>query len=270
MQNNVLDIEALMAKIKVHLLNFYGECSHIQIVLENISAEPHTYYGLNRWEKPENEWSKVGPRKHIKRANSTYSFDIVANPDDITYEWRKYWHETEDDADALGENCAVAAQWFLTKFTDIPKPNLSNVSWNHLFWGIVWPSFIPCPVTLPGRIMSNAKFHIESRTHPELANQYTRLFLYKSMALATLVFASSVFALTLAATILSGGMATLAITGCAAVGIASTYAFFKAHNILSAKNIADKLKKTDEQLPLLQNEFSPDREENLNVAGATI
>ncbi len=27
----------------------------------------------------------------------------------------------------------------------------------------MWPSFIPCPLTLPGRVMSNAKFHTKKR-----------------------------------------------------------------------------------------------------------
>ncbi|RUR05648.1 hypothetical protein [Legionella sp. km772] len=174
-------------------------------------------------------------------------------------ELKKQWN----DASILSKNCAVAAQWFLTEFAGIPKPSLSNVSWNHLIFGIVWPSFIPCPMILPGRIMSNTKFHIEARTNPEMAHQYSRLFLYTSMALATLVFAASVFALVVAATILSGGMAALAITGCAAVGIVSTYGFFKAHNILSAKNISAELKKTDERHPLIQDGLLPYQEENL-------
>ena len=240
-----------MAKIKVHVLNFRSICSHIEIVLENTSTEPHTYYGINRWEEPSHNWSINGPEQYIEKASSTYSFDIDANPDDITNRWRKYWSKTEREASILGENCAVTAQWFLTEFAGIPKPNLFNVSWNHLALGIIWPSFIPCPVTLPGRIMSNAKFHIEARNNPEIANQYTHLFLYTSMALATFMFAASVFAIAVAATILSGGIAAIAIAGCAAVGVASTYGFFKAHNILSAKNISAEMKEKDDQLPLL-------------------
>jgi len=240
-----------MAKIKVHVLNFHSIFSHIEIVLENTSTEPHTYYGINRWEGPSNNWSINGPKQYIEQASSTYSFDIDANPAEITNRWRKYWSDTESEASILGKNCAVAAQWFLTEFAGIPQSNLSNVSWNHLAFGIIWPSFIPCPVTLPGRIMSNAKFHIEARTNPEIANQYTHLFLYTSMALATFMFAASVFAIAVAATILSGGIAAIAITGCAAVGIASTYGFFKAHNILSAKNISAEMKKKDDQHPLL-------------------
>ncbi|CAM2957795.1 Uncharacterised protein [Legionella steigerwaltii] len=242
-----------MANIKVHVLNFHGIFSHIEIVLENTSTDPHTYYGVNRWEGPKEKWSSY-PKQNIEEASSVYSFDIEANPDDIVKRWKEYWHRTWKDAGILTQNCAVAAQWFLTEFAGIPKPSLSNVSWNHLAFGIVWPSFIPCPITLPGRIMSNAKFHIEAKTHPEVAEQYTRLFLYTSMALATLFFAASVFALVVAATVLTGGIAGVVIAGCAAVGIASTYAFFKAHNVLSAQNIAAESKKTDEQFPIMQDE----------------
>lgn len=240
-----------MAKIKVHVLNFHGIFSHIELVLENTSTQPHTYYGINRWETPSNTWSIQGPNQYIKQASSTYSFYIEAHPDEMTSRWRKYWSDTQSHASILGKNCAVAAQWFLTEFAGIPKPNLSNVSWNHLALGIVWPSFIPCPVTLPGRIMSNAKFHIQARTNPEIANQYMRLFLYASMALATFIFASSIFAITVAATILSGGIAAAAIFGCVAVGIASTYGFFKAHNILSAKNISQEINKKDDRHSLI-------------------
>lgn len=54
-------------------------------------------------------------------------------------------------------------QWFLEKYARVPKPDSSNVSYDHLSCGISWPSLIPCPITLPGRIMSNAKYHIEQR-----------------------------------------------------------------------------------------------------------
>ncbi|GEM_PF-2356193 len=238
-----------MSRIKVHVLNFHGIFSHIEIVLENTSTVPSRYYGINRWEAPEYGWSINGPKQYIKQAGSTYSFEIDAEPAKIISRWDEYWKKTESEASVLGKNCAVAAQWFLTEFAGIPKPNLSNVSWNHLALGIIWPSFIPCPVTLPGRIMSNAKFHIESRTNPEVANQYTHLFLYASMALATLMFSASIFAIAVAATILSGGIAAVAIAGCAVVGVASTYGFFKAHNILSAKHISAEMKKKDDQNP---------------------
>ncbi len=240
-----------MANIKVHVLNFHSIFSHIEIVLENTSTDHHTYYGINQWVPPADKWHKSWSKDRIKQASSTYSFDIDANPDEIKNEWENYWHNTEKEASILGKNCAVAAQWFLTKYAGIPKPNLSNVSWNHLALGIIWPSFIPCPITLPGRIMSNTKFHIEARTNPKVTNRYIQLLLYTSMALATLVFAASIFAIAVAATILSSGIAAAVIAGCVAVGIASTYGFFRAHNNLSAKNISAEMKKNDEPHPLI-------------------
>lgn len=245
-----------MAKIKVHILNFHSIFSHIEIVLENTSVVPPTYYGINRWALPDDCWETHGPSEYIKWASSTYTFEIDANPVEITTRWRKYWHDTEQEAFVLGKNCAVAAQWFLTEFADIPQPNWSNVSWNHLALGLIWPSFIPCPVLLPGRTMSNAKFHIEARRNPDIANQYSYLFLGISMAFSALIFAASVFAIAVAAQILSGGIAAAAIAKCAAVGIVSTYCFFKAYNLLSAKNILSDKNKKDERdsLNLEQNE----------------
>ena len=230
--------------IRVHVLNFHSIFPHIEIVLENTSTK--TYYGINRWELPENGWSQK-PQSYITSASSVYTFDIDADPNTIVQNWRKYWSETEEEASILGNNCAVAAQWFLTEFAAIPSPNLSNVSFNHLAFGIVWPSIIPCPVTLPGRIMSNVKFHVEARHHPEMADQYSKLFLYASIALAVLALSASIFALSVAATVLTGGIATLAIT-CSIIGIvASSYGFFQATNFLSAKGIGDELKKADER-----------------------
>lgn len=249
-----------MAKIKVHVLNFHRIFSHIEIVLVNTSTTPTRYYGINRWDTPSPEWSIYNRDNTIYSASSCYSFDIEANPNEITRKWVQYWDATQCEAHVLGKNCAVAAEWFLTEFAGIPKPNLSNVSWNHLALGIIWPSFIPCPVTLPGRIMSNATFHIDARTKPEIANQYSHLFLYTSMALATFMFAASAFAITVAATILSGAIASVAVAGCAAVNVASTYGFFKAYNILSAQNISAEMKKKDPQ-----NSSIPDLKENLDM-----
>lgn len=232
-----------MAKIKVHILNFHSIFSHIDIVLENTSTEPHLYYGINRWVEPMSEWYRQScfcrPDVYINSASSIYSFEINANPDEITKRYIQYWFDTKNEPSILDSNCAVVAQWFLTEFAGIPKPNLSNISFNHLISGIIWPSFIPCPVTLPGRIMFNAKFHIEVMINPELANKYTRLFLYTCMAISTLAGAASIFAIIVAAKIVSGGITLAAIVGCAAIGAASTYVFFNAHNKLSAKNIAD-------------------------------
>jgi hypothetical protein len=236
-----------MARIKVHVLNFHFIWSHVELVIENTSITPHEFYNVNLWEKPKDKWSSSPYyfNEIIQSASSTYSFDILdADPETMVNRWIEYWNITYPDAGIFGNNCAVAAQWFLSEFAGIPKPSLSNVSLNHLAFGIFWPSFVPCPITLPGRIMSNMKFHIDAREHPEIAAQYSKLFLYTSLSLASLLFVGSMFALAVAATVLTGGLADLAIAGCAAVGLGSGCGFFKAFNTLSAQNAVESLEMT--------------------------
>jgi hypothetical protein len=244
-----------MSDIKVHVLNFHGIFSHIEIVLENISVQPHLYYGINRWSAPSNVWTQGpgGVASYIGAASSKYSFNIEADPAQLVARWQKYWNETSSKASILGNNCAVAAQWFLTEFAGIPNPNLSNTSFNHLALGIVWPSFIPCPVTLPGRVMSNAKFYIEARNHPEVALRYSALFIKASMAFAAVMLFVSVAALAVASTVLTGGIAAAVIVGAVGVGLASTHGFFKAANVLSARNIAHGMKKSEDNSPFGQD-----------------
>lgn len=238
-----------MANIKVHVLNFHNITnSHIEILLENTSTEPHQYYAMNRWDKYPTDawWYPEGERpKHLDAAGSIYSFETELEPCDVVSRWLLYFDRTKDKAHVLGNNCAVAAQWFLTEFAGIPEPSLSNVSANHLALGIMWPSFIPCPVTLPGRVMSNAKFHIEAKNNPEAAEQFSKLFLCTSLSTAILAFGASVFALTVAATVLTGGLAAVAIAGCTVAALASSYGFFKAYNKMSAKSVAAEMKKYD-------------------------
>ena len=223
-----------MANIKVHVLNFHSIFSHIEIVLENTFTG--NFYGINRWEAPMDTWSSV-PQNYITQASSVYSFDIEAEPAEIVARWKTHYYETENHASILGENCAVATQWFLTEFARIPEPSLTNVSYNHLALGIVWPSFIPCPITLPGRVMSNAQFYIAARNNPEVANQYSKLFLYTSMALATIALCASALALHMALAVLTGAIAAVAVTSGLVVAVTSIYAFFKVGNILSAQEI---------------------------------
>ncbi len=245
-----------MAKIKVHILNFHGPFTHIEIVLEN--TEANTYYGINRWATPTKDWVHNGPEQsYMDWASSVYSFDIEANPDEIVRKWREYWFSTESTASILGNNCGVAAEWFLNEIAGIPKPNLSNLSLNLLAFGLMWPSFIPCPVTLPGRVMSNAKFHVEAYRNAELNKQYSDAFLYTSMALCAVTLSASIFGLIMASTILSGSIALLTAGGCIASGALSTHGFFTSYNILSAKMLTDNLKKTDKLPAFMQGDYAP-------------
>jgi hypothetical protein len=170
---------------------------------------------------------------------SVYSFEIDANPQEIQREWHQYYYATIDKAHILGNNCAVAAQWFLSKYANIPAPSFSYTSGNHLALGIIWPSLLPCPVTLPGRVMSNAQFYIEARKHPEIANRYSYLFWYMCLSMTVLLCATSILGIIAASTILSGGLAPLVMGASALMVAASVNAFFKICNRIEAKNIAN-------------------------------
>lgn len=221
-----------MAHIKVHLLNFHNIVSHVAIVLEDNSTDPHTYYEMDRWKEPEKDWNQQA-KAIIDRASSIYSFNIEANPEDLVKKWTDYWNNTKAGASALGDNCAVATQWFLSEFANIPQPDLSNISTNHFILGTVWPSFIPCPFWLPGRVMSNAQFYLEARNHPEIASHYSKLFLYTSILLAALTLAASINNIASASSTSEYGLLGI-------VSSYSSYVFFKSMNLLSAKKIADK------------------------------
>lgn len=257
-----------MAIIQVNILNQHQlSHSHIEVLLKDITnevvEESAPYYFMNRWSLIEpaidwETWHNDYAESFLRSASSVYTFEIEVNdPKEICEAWHQYWTDAQKSSRVLGilgKNCAVSVQWFLTRFAKVPEPNLSNVSWNYAGFGLLWPSFLPIPVTLPGRVMSNAKFYIEAREtakNPDKARtkQHSRLFLYTSMSLSTLAFAGSVFALTLALNILSGGLAALAIGGCVVVGLASTYCFFKARNYLSAKNIIEKHQKRAQVSP---------------------
>ena len=234
-----------MASIKVHTLLFYGPWSHIEILLENNSTTPAEYYHVNRWVRPNDTGWYVHPnaKTPIDEADAHYSFDIEAEPSDIHQVWHDYWHSTAREASILSNNCADAAQWFLTHFANIPAPGPCNISLNHLAFGIFWwPSFIPCPISLPGRIMDNAQFHAEARKNPNAAEQYSHLYLRMVLGVSALLIAASITGIVLAATIMSGGIAAGIIAGCVVAGATSSYAFFQSYNHLSAKDIepADK------------------------------
>ena len=222
-----------MSKIKVHLLNFHGVASHLEIVLENTSIEPHTFYKINRWdEAPKDNWDyHAGDR--ISEASSIYTFDIDADQNEITSKWKNYWNETNRSASYAGDNCAVAVQWFLSKFAAIPEPNSSNFSFNHVLLGTIWPSFIPCPVTLPGRVMSNAQFYLDARTHPVIANHYSTLFLKACFSASLIAFTTSV---KLANPTSSKELVPLGIVA----GI-SSLVFFKSYNLLTKTKIAHRM-----------------------------
>lgn len=248
-----------MPTIKVHLLIFHGLFSHIEIVLENTSSKEKEFYRINRWETdpPNHSWDSDyelnSCKKYIQEASSVFSFNIEANPDEITREWINYWNKTQQTASIFGNNCAVATQWFLNKFANIPDPDFLYVSLNHLAFGILWPSLIPCFAMSPGRIMSYTKFWIEAKENPQLLAKYSYLILNIYMALTLLIWGFSVLALSIAASVLSGGIASIAVVACVTFGAVSAYGFFKAYNLSSKKIISDCL--SDKHLAYTPGQF---------------
>lgn len=187
MQNKTID---------VYVQNFFGPNSHIEILLTYESHGSSYYYIINRWELPQNAFlitSQALKNKFINRAGSNLHFQINADPDAIARAWRTKYSSTECRANIITENCADAAEWFLARFANIPKTrSSSNISLNHVIFGIFWPSFLPSFITLPGRVFSNAKFYINARKKPMLGFGkilllYTVLFLSVAMAIGSVI-----------------------------------------------------------------------------------
>jgi hypothetical protein len=216
--------ENLTKPIKVHLLNFYGATSHVEICLEYEhtyqSGEKETQYLImNRWAQPAN-WFLDKPCQ-LDDADEKISFDIQAHPNEIFNSWSTYWNCTEQGSSILGNNCAVASQWFLSKYCGIPKPDSSGFNINHMALGICWPSFIPCPILLPGRVMDNAQFHLELKKDKNLAQNNARQVLFYAMSfLSKALISFPLLTLDIVALVLSTTAAIigLAITGAIMAG----------------------------------------------------
>ncbi len=245
-----------MSKINVILLNFHGVTSHVEILLEDLSAKTKTYYTINRWSPPDNAFTELDEvEDYISLASSVYRFKIEADPEEIAAEWNTYYHATRPKAHLLGFNCADAAQWFLSRFADIPEPHFYNtpITVNHLAMGLVWPSFLPFGTTLPGRIMSNAKFHVDARNNPLAAKRYSYLYLNVCIAASALGIAVGIAGITLASLYLAGALSVGIIMGGALLGAISSYSFIAHVNAKATKQIATKFSKVDESKPLLKN-----------------
>ena len=52
--------------LKVHLLNFHGRFTHISIVLENVSTNPATFYLMDRWVSPLEQFSAHAKFKNFQ------------------------------------------------------------------------------------------------------------------------------------------------------------------------------------------------------------
>jgi hypothetical protein len=167
----------VLREIKVTLFNIHGITSHIELSLQYNDY----YYTINQWSRSlQEKFSKEDKNELLTAPSficSKYSFSIIANPEDIISEWKAWHSDHRAYASPCTTNCADAVQWFLTRFAGVPKPKSSKLplSLNHLIFGITVPSFFKTPMTLPGRVIANAKFHIEQRYSKEHLEQYAGL-----------------------------------------------------------------------------------------------
>ncbi|NKB46220.1 MAG: hypothetical protein GKR77_00325 [Legionellales bacterium] len=224
-----------------------------------------TFYCIDRSKKPSEKkreskgWRKFDNSRETQ-ANTVCTFVIEADPSEIENKWKAYYEK--NPTHLLSNNCAAAVQWFLTTFTSIPHPQLTNsLRLNYLSLGFFWPSAVPCPVTLPGLIISNVEFHLEikKRLTAIMKNsdsltqscQQLQQCIKRSrfaMIVTASIGATSIFGLLVATNILTCGIAIagttsifglLIATSVLTSGIAtaaifiSMYAFSKAYNTWS-------------------------------------
>jgi len=239
-----------MATITVHLLNWHWPgFTHISVMLEYNNNSSHNYMILERWENAlptTHGWHNKDSftKEYLNLANSEFSFDIEADPQEILIEWSNF--KRANGPNIIINNCGDATQWFLQRFAGIPSPSFLSapLSLNRFVLGIFLPSFIPVGITLPGRIMDNAKFHIETRKNAETLHQYSTLALKMCVAATLLASVSSLFGIVVAATYLGSAAA---VAGCTVTGAISTWGLFKSVNTLAAVNLSKELvRDTDE------------------------
>lgn len=229
--------------IDVYVQNFFGPNSHIEILLTYESNESSYYYIINRWALPIHNFLKINQNfknNCINKAGSNFHFQINADPNVIASAWCTKYSNTASHANIITENCADAAEWFLSRFAKIPKTrSSSNISFNHVIFGIFWPSFLPSFITLPGRVFSNAKFYISARKKPMLGFGkilllYTVLFLSVAMAIGSVIAVPLAFKYTQLPHAFIIALACLS-------GIIALKIFRHTHNAL----LADSIQKED-------------------------
>lgn len=231
-----------MATIRVNLLNWHWPVfTHISIMLENISKSPTEYMLMERWN---HEFPMLWETNHshlwkMNEASYKYTFEIEADPEEIANEWRTFKHNTPN---MINNNCGDGAQWFLQRFANIPAPSCFSapLTLNHFALGIFLPSFCPVGITLPGRVVDNAKFHLKTREDADiLPYQYSTLLLKIGIAATLLASATSIIGLIAATTYLSSSI--LAISAWTVAGTLSTVGLFKSVNTLASVNLASEL-----------------------------
>ena len=189
--------------IKVHLLNYYGVTSHVEICLEYSDINEDgiletKYLTMNRWAAP-TPWL-LRYWQQFENADEKISFEINADPNIIYTQWHQYWYDSAKNSSIVGNNCAVASQWFLTKYCNIPEPCTSGLNINHMALGVCWPSFIHCPILLPGRVFDNAQFYLATKDDKKRQDKNVAQILKQAISfLLKILVGVSIFVLDIAA-----------------------------------------------------------------------
>ena len=164
------------------------------------------------------------------------------------------WWDRRGLHSIIHNNCGDITQEFLERFANIPAPHAlaAPFSINYFSLGICLPSFLPIGITLPGRIMDNAKFYIEARNNPEMIQQYSAWALKLTMAVSIVLMVLSIIGIEAAAALLSGSIVMPAVVTCLVVGTVSSIGFFKSANKLAmireSKEEEEKPQALDRQL----------------------
>lgn len=199
-------------------------------------AYQSTFYSIDRWSEPEKEGFIPEGKQFYKKeedtyrsscrytsvfsscrkfATETYSFNIEADPADIVRQWEQYFYRTNPTASLLGNNCAVAAQWFLSNFAGVETPHFWNAPFsNDLIVAsrskpavaVYLPSVLPIPVTVPKRIFEHAKFQKEIQKAPQALAQQDSLKLSMVLAKDALLVMGNLAGLYLAQKHLGSGL----------------------------------------------------------------
>jgi hypothetical protein len=181
--------------------------------------------------------------------SSSYTFLLEADFQEILHWWAKnHWkHHISQN------NCGDITQAFLEKFAEVPPPRpfAAPYTINHLSLGICLPSFLPIGITLPGRILDNAQFHLYVREHPELLKQYNPKTLKLLIGMSITLMLASAIGIATAAIFLSGTVMTTTIVASSVLGSAATLGLFKSLNRL-AITAENKLEKPQIDQPGIQ------------------
>jgi hypothetical protein len=161
-----------VAKLNVTLLNFHGIVTHIEVLIVN--PIDNTFYIINRWGYAQNKFEPIQPNFNYQNlASSIFQFNIDADPQKIAAGWK---NNCKTPGDIFTNNCADAVEWFLYEFANIPKTTIFKgpLQINHLALGIPIPNIIPIGVNLPGRVMDNAKWHLDNKAKTSCGGLFSK------------------------------------------------------------------------------------------------